>query len=508
MTTQPSLDTFLQQADEQSRIALHMEITGDQLTPISAYLALAPHMKTLTLLESLSPKAQGGRYSHLCFNPLAAIESRGHEITLHTQFTPSQKKTFTGNPIDALRTFKQQYQAHTQHKLAGFIGGIVGFITYDAVRLIERIPDNNPDLLHLPDLLFYAFQDNISFDHETQKVVLSTIIELNEAVNERVQTHNEEQERRAQLYQKAVLHLNKIKTLLVNQHTLDQDLPIILDKHTQVDVDLNDHNYQNAVGQAKAEIKAGHAFQIVLSRSFSCPITAKPFDVYRTLRHHCKSPYLFYLPYKDCVITGASPEKLVSLTQQQLESCPLAGTKKLTHSIEDEKRAQDLKDDPKETAEHMMLVDLARNDLGAIAIDQSVSVSQLKDIAYTPELVHLSSTVQATLAPEYDAIDALFATLPAGTLSGAPKISAMTIIDRLEVSRRGIYGGTIAGIQANGDLTSCIAIRTATIHQQTLSVRAGAGIVYDSDPKSEADETRHKANTLFNALFVKEEISA
>ncbi|MCK5575694.1 MAG: anthranilate synthase component I family protein, partial [Sphingomonadales bacterium] len=249
---------------------------------------------------------------------------------------------------------------------------------------------------------------------------------------------------------------------------------------------------------------AGDIFQVVLSRTFEAPFKAAPFDIYRAMRLVSPSPFMFYLDLGDAVIVGASPEKLVSLDDGVLESCPLAGTRPRGNGKADHDLEADLLSDEKEKAEHMMLVDLARNDLGALSRAGSVKVNELMQVQKFSHVMHISSTVEGQIADDKDAFDALRMTLPAGTLSGAPKIRAMEIIDELEISRRGVYGGTVCAIDHDGNLNSCIIIRTAVLRDGVAQVRAGAGIVYDSDPASEAMETRHKTRGVFEALRLAE----
>ena len=253
------------------------------------------------------------------------------------------------------------------------------------------------------------------------------------------------------------------------------------------------------VEKAKQHIVDGDIFQVVLSRCFSTKVDAKPFDVYRALRFSNPSPYMFYLEVNGYAIAGASPEKLVSIEDGVVEIRPLAGTRP-RGKLPDKELAEDLLNDEKEVAEHMMLVDLARNDVGRVGVPGTVKVSRLKEIEYYARVIHISSTVQAQLSPDKDVFDALKGGFPAGTLSGAPKIRAMEIIDELESSSRGIYGGTICAIDGVGNMDNAIAIRMAMIKDGVATVRAGGGLVYDSDPQEEADETRHKARAILDGI--------
>jgi anthranilate synthase component I len=489
MFSQMSFERFKELACEHDRVAVFQEVPGDQTTPVNAYLALNEKVQSITLLESLVHKPNAGRYSHLCFNPIFEFESRGNTITTQQN---TLEETTQADPLSALRDYQKKYHAATDHPLSGFAGGMIGLVTYDAIRLSESIPDNNTDLFGFPDLLFRFYQDNISFDHQSRKVVISSIVETKNVDLKAV-------------YDGVFNHINTVKNdLLTFTGTQTPFNTLSNIDAVEVTTDINDSEYCAMVEKAKTYITRGDAFQIVPSRNFTLKCNAKPFDVYRALRFTSPTPYMFYLTYKDCVITGASPEKLVSLDDTRLESCPLAGTRPRAEGVEDLHMERELKNDIKENAEHMMLVDLARNDLGTIATPGTVEVCKLKEIERTSHVMHISSTVNATINSEYDALDALIKSMPAGTLSGAPKIRAMHIIDDIETTRRGIYGGAIGGIDSHGNLASCIAIRMAVIKDGVATIRAGGGVVYDSDPQKEADETRAKASTVIAAIKMAE----
>ena len=265
--------------------------------------------------------------------------------------------------------------------------------------------------------------------------------------------------------------------------------------------DSNDLEFCEMVRKAQEYIRKGDAFQIVLSRTFSCPYPGKPFEIYRALRMTNPSPFMFYMETGEFAIAGSSPERLIKAERRKLQTMPIAGSR--PRNAEDEgKMIEDLLKDPKENAEHMMLVDLGRNDLGVVAEVGTVCVKTLKKLRIFPHIIHLVSEIEATLAKEFDELDAFKAVFPAGTLSGAPKIRAMQIIDEIETSRRGLYGGAICTIDHRGDLDSCIAIRTAFIQGGTVFVRAGGGIVLDSDPQKEAEETRAKAKGVIKAVHL------
>lgn len=480
-------ERFKKLAEKHKRIAVYKEIPGDRLTPISAYLALNDDSNSVTLLESSPKEKTIGRFSHLCFEPLVLIESTDQQVTI--QQTGKPNKQLTADPFDVLRQYQKDFFIKTDHPLSGFIGGLVGFISYDAIRLVEDIPDSNDNNDNIPDLLFRCYANNITFDHQTGKIIISTLAEVKGDPKA--------------AYDQAIEKITQLSQQLFTQQQNQPSKAKPQHNETNITTNVDDQNYCQMVQQAKQYIIEGDIFQVVPSRQFCMPITAGPFEVYRALRFSNPSPYMFYLETPSFTIAGASPEKLISIRNGVVESCPLAGTRPRDPKRDDEIAAELLSNE-KEVAEHMMLVDLARNDVGSISNSGSVKVSKLKEIEKYSRVMHISSTVEGQLRTDKDVFDALKAAMPAGTLSGAPKIRAMEIIDELESTRRGVYGGTICGIDSQGNLESCIAIRMAIIKDGTATVRAGGGVVYDSDPQAEANETRHKAQAILEGILLAE----
>lgn len=482
-----SLERFSELAKSNKRIVVYQEIAGDQLTPISVYSALAEQFNDLSLLETNPRELHSGRYSYLCFNHSAIIKAFGKKISIAID---NQEQTFIGDPFETLREYQHRFKAKIEHPLSGYAGGMVGFISYDAIRLIENIPDSNYREDDIPDLFFRCYDYNISFDHQTRKIVISVVTNiLDDATSAYLEAMNKIQ--------------SLINIIISGQEPLRS---ADLSSTKVITKNLDDQHFKKMVQSAKEHIIAGDAFQIVLSREFSVKTQAKPFDIYRSLRFSSPAPYMFYLTFEDYAIAGASPEKLVSVQNKLVEARPLAGTRPRSKTFSDEAMAADLLADEKEIAEHKMLVDLTRNDIGSISIPGSVKVVKLLAVENFSSVMHLSSTVQGVLRDDLDAIDALKAAFPAGTLSGAPKIRAMEIIDDLENTRRGFYGGAVCAFDSLGNLESCIAIRTAVIKNSTAVVRAGAGIVFDSDPQKEADETFHKARSILNGVLNAQEL--
>ncbi len=464
MFAQLTQEEFKTAYHNQKRGIVYREFPCDDLTPIQAFLSLNAG-EGAVLLESAVKDEEMGRYSLLAIEPFATFSSTG-----------------VVEPLEALRQTLKTLSLPPNPNYPPLVGGGVGFATYDAIRLFEEIPNRHPPCHGLPDLLFLFHAVHIAFDHSKESLLISVNVAL---------TGDEDRD--------YAFALQKIEEILLKI----KSPPIKLEKKVMPETpfceEMSDAVFCQMVEKAKEHIVKGDIFQVVLSRTFSCPFEGNPFDVYRALRMTNPSPFMFYIQMNDYAIAGASPERLVKLEGSKLQTMPIAGTKSRVAG-EEEKAVLELMQDPKEDAEHMMLVDLGRNDLGIIAKIGTVHVAQLKNPRYFPHVIHLVSQIEAQIAEGYDALDALKATFPAGTLTGAPKISAMHIIDALEGSARGIYGGCVCTIDNHGNLDSCIAIRTAFIKEGIASVRAGAGIVFDSDPWKEAEETRAKAKGVIQAI--------
>lgn len=446
-----NLQRFLTLAESQSKIAVFKEIVGDNITPIGVYNILSRDYKNISILESCG-KTPASKYSYLC-------------LELYTQIT---------NSFAALQKQLLEERCYSDHPLCRYAGAAVGFISYDAFRLIENIPDSNQAEIDIPELLFRFYQINIVFDHDSNRVVIARATKVGD-------DPQKEYKKSLEIIENIISQLQK-HSILKNKSVVKPKLV------SATTVDLSDEQYMQLVVKAKQYIVNGDAFQIVLSRTFKKKFTGKPFDIYRALRITNPSPYMFYLEYDDFVVAGASPEKLVSIKNKMVTTNPIAGTRPRGNSKEEDARLeQELLHDEKEAAEHMMLVDLGRNDLGAVCIPGSVQVTKLKDLQKLAGVMHLTSLVEGELANDKNIVDVIKAVFPAGTLTGAPKIRSMEIIDELETSKRGLYGGAICIIDNQNNLDACIAIRMAILKDQIAYVRAGAGIVFDSNPQTEAE---------------------
>lgn len=484
-----SLNDFLTLAKSSPRIAVYHEISADRLTPIGIVENLKEEILDGTILESGLHHHDSGRYSYIAFGSIAQLSVHN---SLVTQRVGKEITTHSGNPFNILRELLAQQASVSNNPHVDFINGAVGFMTYDAVRLFEPIPDRHVADNPLPEILFNVYQTTLMFDHLQQKLLISIATDVSDNPQ---QTYYEAQEKITAL----ITQISR-SSYQENEHKRSKKT---LDSHE--DVDISDEHFIQLVERAKHYIEIGDAFQIVLSRRFTKRYTVTPFDIYRTLRRISPAPYMFYLPIQNGVILGASPEKLISIRNRHVSINPIAGTRLRTETSNNGSITADLLSDKKELAEHMMLVDLARNDLGAICMPGSIQIHELLHVKHFSHVSHITSKISGTLRDNLDAFDALAAAFPAGTLSGAPKIRAMQIIDELETSKRGIYGGAICRLDFQGNLDSCIAIRMATLHDGIATVRTGAGIVYDSNPTAEANETRQKAKSVLEAIACAEE---
>ncbi len=467
-----SLEEFNKAAATGLRVPVWKQMPGDFHTPISIFYKLLEDNSRAFLLDSADHEIEIGRYSFIGIDPILHYESTSDET----------------NPLRTLRELLKKNRTAEINDVPPFSGGAVGYFLYDAIRLFERIPDRHEDINGLPNIMFNFYETTIAFDHHKQTITLF----------ENVDPGNDLQAS----YEKAMQKIQSLESKILSNKNIPKSSSV---KSEEFETDIDDETFKQMVEIAKGYIVNGDIFQVVLSRSFKKKTSAKPFDIFRALRLINPSPYLFYLQEPNYQIIGASPEKLVELRHNVLKTNPLAGTYPRPAKQDQKKVEEDLLNNPKENAEHMMLVDLGRNDIGSISKIGTVHVNNLRTILRLENVIHISSEVEGIIDEKYDALDALRATLPAGTLSGAPKIRAMEIIDDLEHSRRGIYGGAICYIDNQGNLDSCIAIRLTVIKDGVATVRAGAGIVIESDPQKEADETRHKAKGVIKAIELAEE---
>ncbi|MBI4551929.1 MAG: anthranilate synthase component I [Candidatus Latescibacteria bacterium] len=455
-------------------------------TPETAFLKVCRESPYAFLLESLEGDERVARYSFVGADPLQRLVSTPDGLDV---ISGAETQHLAGNPVDRMREVMRRYRTCTDGALPRFSGGAVGYFAYDVVRSFEAIPDENPDELGLPDLHFIIAGSVIAFDHVQQQMFI-----IANAVIDR--------DGPDAAYTRAIDRIDElIARLRQPVPPTPSSVRPLIDEKSPVTANLTPEAFQDAVRRAKEYIAAGDVFQVVLSQRFSVGIDRDPFDIYRALTALNPSPYLYYLRLDGLHIVGASPETMVQVDAGQVVVRPIAGTKRRGASeAEDDALSQELLNDPKERAEHVMLVDLGRNDVGRVCEYGTVQTTELMAIEKYSHVIHIVSNVVGRLRDGLDGFDVLRATFPAGTLSGAPKIRAMEIIDELETTRRGVYGGALGYIGFSGNLDLCITIRTMVITDGRAFIQAGAGIVADSIPEAEHIECANKAAALLRAI--------
>jgi len=481
----PSFAEFKQMARQGNLIPVYQELLADTETPVSAYLKLRDDSYSY-LLESAEGGKRWGRYSFIGCKPYLSVVSRDTGVEIWQEGAPKILKE-TGNPLGVLKELGAKFRPVTVEDLPPFQGGLMGYINYDLLRKWEHLPGLTPLDRKLPEAVFTACRHLIIFDHLTHMVKVAAFAILENEAN------LEQTYRRA--CQEVTETIEKLHSPLPSSL---QDEPLLLE---DLKPNFPREDFEDAVRKAKEYIVAGDVIQVVLSQKFSGEISGEDFSLYRNLRSVNPSPYMFYLNFGDIKLIGASPEILVRLTDGKIELRPIAGTRPRGASPEEDMSLEkDLLADPKERAEHIMLVDLGRNDVGKVAAPGSVKVPRLMEIERYSHVMHIVSRVEGKLKPDTDCFDLFMSTFPAGTVSGAPKIRAMQIINELESSPRGPYAGAVGYFGFNGNMDFCITIRTITIMQGQLSIQVGAGIVYDSSPENEYEETLRKAEAMFKAI--------
>jgi anthranilate synthase component 1 len=489
----PSPDRLLQRLGDAPGLPVYRELTADGLTPVSAFARVARPGPSF-LFESVVGGEKVGRYSFLGTEPFLRFEARGNLVSITPGPDGSPAREFESqDPFEDLRGLVRRYGSAHLPGLPRFSGGAVGFAAYDAVRYTEHLPDAPPDDRGLPDLAFAFFDRMVIFDN-----IRKTVLVVAQA---RPEGPGEAAARAS--YDRAGARLDELVDRLSG--TGPELPPIDIDTggvpSIQPSSNMTRAQYEDAVRRCREYIKAGDVFQVVPSQRFRVETTAEPFDIYRALRVVNPSPFLFYLPFEDYCLIGSSPEILVRVEDGEVTIRPLAGTRKRGKDEEEDRAlAEELLADPKERAEHVMLIDLGRNDVGRVSERSSVRLTEVMKIERYSHVMHISSNVVGRLEAGKDCFDALRAGLPAGTVSGAPKVRAMEIIDEVEPTRRGPYGGAVGYIDSTGNMDTCIALRTLVVRGGTADIQAGAGIVFDSDPATEYEETVSKARGMIKAI--------
>jgi anthranilate synthase component 1 len=464
---------------------------ADLETPVSAMLKLADGKPNSFLFESVEGGAIRGRYSFIGLKPDLIWRCSGDKAEINRQVERDVDKfePCPGGPLDSLRALIAESRIDLPAGLPPMSAGLIGYMGYDVIRLIEHLPNQNKDVLGIPDGVFLRPTVIAVFDNIEDLVTIITPVWPRQGTDAKV------------AFDSAQARLDEViqafdRPLSFGRAPSVGGQPIVVPESN-----TGRAGYHAMVKKAKEYIVAGDIFQVVPSQRFAIPFDLPPFALYRSLRRLNPSPFLFLLNFGGFAIVGSSPEILVRLREGKVTIRPIAGTRpRGKDAAEDKALAEDLLSDPKELAEHLMLLDLGRNDVGRVAKIGTVKVTEQMVIEHYSHVMHIVSNVEGMIdAEKHDAIDALFGGFPAGTVSGAPKVRAMEIIDELESEKRGVYGGCIGYIGANGEMDTCIALRTAVVKDGTLYVQAGGGVVADSDPEAEYQESCNKARALIRA---------
>jgi anthranilate synthase component 1 len=484
----PDITTFNTLAQQGNLIPVYREIMADMDTPVSAFKKLDDG-KFSFLLESIEGGEKWARYSFLGSSPSLIVRSKGNAVEIIENGV--QSTVTVDDPLGYIRELLARYTPMEVEGLPRFFGGAVGYLGYDMVRYFENLPSDKPACLDSYDSYFLITDTIVIFDNVRQKIKVVSNAHLDGTITPE------------ETYQLAVQKIDAIIEKLLSPLSCEVVPPS--GKTVEFKSNITRENFEAAVNTAKEYVRSGDIIQVVLSQRFSGELSADPFDIYRVLRTLNPSPYMFFLRLEDTVVAGASPEVMVRKEGDNVELRPIAGTRPRGATVEEDNRlAEELLADPKELAEHVMLVDLGRNDLGRACTAGSVKVTELMAIERYSHVMHIVSNVQGKLDPARDAFDLVRATFPAGTLSGAPKIRAMQLIDELEPVRREIYGGAVGYFSFSGNMDLAIAIRTLVIKGGQVHLQAGAGIVADSDPASEWQETVNKSMAVMKAIQLAE----
>ena len=475
-----------------NRVPLVREVLADLDTPLSTYLKLA-NAPYSYLFESVQGGEKWGRYSIIGLPCKKVIKISGHEISQYENDTLVTQQT-VDDPLQWINDYQESFNVYEDENLPRFTGGLVGYFGYETIGYIEKrlAASNKPDPLETPDILLMVSEEVVVFDNLAGKLFIIVHVDLDDADLDNA-------------LEKGEARLQKIAD------GLRQPLPEKVDHVAQTVREedfisgFTEEGYKDAVRKAKQYIVDGDVMQVVLSQRLTIPFNAPPLDLYRALRSLNPSPYMYYLDLGDHHIVGSSPEILVRLEDDEVTVRPIAGTRpRGVDESADIALEKELLADPKELAEHLMLIDLGRNDAGRVSKTASVKLTEKMMVERYSHVMHIVSNVTGELKEGMSAMDVLRATFPAGTVSGAPKIRAMEIIDEFEPVKRGIYSGAVGYLSWNGNMDTAIAIRTAVIKDKHLSIQAGAGIVYDSIPENEWAETMNKARAIFRAVSLAE----
>ncbi len=490
MATFPEFSSFEANYTAGKAQVVWTALVSDLETPVSAMYKLADGRPNSFLLESVTGGGTRERYSILGLKPDVIWRCYGTKAEVNRQALtdPNAFTACADSPLTSLRALLRESRINLPDNLPPMAAALVGYLGYDMVRLIERIPDTTPDTLGIPDGLLIR---------PTVMAIFDTVLDVVTVVTP-VWPGTDRTAHAA--YAQAEKRLAQVIADLDQPHTFNREQSEPGLSLPEPESNTSRAEYHEIVHRAKEYIAAGDIYQVVPSQRFSLPFSLPPFTFYRALRRTNPSPFLFFFDFGTFAVVGSSPEILVRLRDSNVVIRPIAGTRRRgTTLAEDKALAAELLADPKERAEHLMLLDLGRNDVGRVATIGTVQVTEQMTIERYSHVMHIVSNVEGLIDDQYDALDAFFAGFPAGTVSGAPKVRAMEIIDELEKTRRGLFYGGVGYFSANGAMDSCIALRTGVIKDQTLYIQAGGGVVADSDPESEYQETISKARALVRA---------
>jgi len=486
----PGKRDFLKLAKKANLIPVYREVLTDFDTPISAFTKIDTGDYSF-LLESVEGGERLARYSFLGSRPSLVFSCKGKDIELREG--GAVRRFAAQDPLDELKKILSVYRPAHIKGLPRFSGGLVGFMGYDMVRFMEEIPDKNPDDLGVPDAVFMLTDTILVFDHVDHKIKVVSNVHVKGSAS--------------RAYDEALRKIDALISRLKGPAAPQSHLsaPRKGAPAAKLASNVTQAEFEEMVRAAKAYIKKGDIIQVVLSQRLETPVRSQPLQIYRALRSINPSPYMYYLKIRDFCLVGSSPEIMVRCEDGLVEVRPIAGTRPRGASEEEDGRLiKDLLSDPKEKAEHIMLVDLGRNDIGRVCDYKTVKVSELMTIEKYSHVMHIVTDVKGRLKNGRDAFDVMRAAFPAGTVTGAPKVRAMEIIDELENTRRNTYAGCVGYFSFSGNLDCCITIRTILIKDKTAYIQAGAGLVADSVPKTEYQETMNKARALVKAIEMAE----
>lgn len=499
----PEFEQFKRLAGSYNRVPITATLICDDLTPTSAYARLEKNAEHAFLLESVIGGEKIARYSFIGANPRATFKAVRQQVEIFDH--QAQQVISSGEHADPLKAFEEYLNTYkvAQHPgLPRLLGGAVGYASYDMIRYYEDLPSAPPDDRNLPDLLFNIYDTMVIFDHVYKTVLVAAHADLTDA--------GTDSEIRA-AYDKAIARIDQlIETISQPLSLLPVQIGLPMEPVSNWESNIKRSDYEKMVEACKEYIRAGDIFQVVPSQRLTLETPARPFDIYRALRVINPSPFMFQLKFPELVLVGASPEIMCRCEGGIVTNRPLAGTRRRGATEEEDRKLRDeLLADPKERAEHVMLVDLGRNDVGRVCEPQTIELSDVMQIEYYSHVMHICSNVTGKLRPDKTAFDALRATLPVGTVSGAPKVRALEIIDEFEPTRRGPYAGAVGYVDFGGDMDTCIALRTLVIQplengKYRAHVQCGGGVVADSVPAAEYEETLNKAKGMLTAIGVAE----